>query len=758
MEKTWKLTRSSGLEIIDKLREAAIGGIIFLVPLWFDFLLPTDNVFELNKMAIFRIGVWILLFLTVLRYAIRPLKLPLEPSRFFRRYWLAPVIFIGGTGLLLAFSIDPQRSFFGLLDRQQGYSSLLYYFLWFLLSGTYLAEGGTRARLYRYAATAALSGVIVAVYGILQFAGIDFRDWQEPAYLTHRTFSALGQPNFLGSWLLLVLPLAAYLSWRSSRVWSRSLWAAGFFLQLVCLFLTGSRGAFLGLGLVFLIAAAAWIGRSGFSRRQKAAAAGGAVILMALILVALDTVSGGRVRELRRLDYGSLGARFYIYEAAYSAWQEKPWFGYGLDNQKEALISYYRPDWAVYGDVGQNADRAHNLVLDILLTGGLAGLALSAVLAVYAIYLSRACLKKGGGLPVAIILGSGAYFVSLLVSFSFVAGEVYAWFFLGILTAWSAQGSPDKQPEAAASALNPAIYIAPALAFGLAFLGIREAARSVTADHYFRQSYAALAQEDYFTAAVLDSYLAEQDPSPIARAAYDTAWASVLSQTYDSVKELAPRYLLKAKLEEIDSRLPDRGYERLLARARTSRLLQETASADDFLGRVISQAPFWPTAYLEQAQLRLAQSDPVGAMASLDMVLERLPELGDKRPNQEHRDKANFYRYLVYRQAGDISAEAGNHKGALASYLQAYQANPGDYALLKKIADSYYLQNDLATAVAYVQHGYSRNPDSAAWPLALSAIYYEQGDDIRGRQYLDEALRLDPDNEQLRQLDREHKE
>jgi len=37
--------------------------------------------------------------------------------------------------------------------------------------------------------------------------GFDFVDWYEPASRTFRIFSTIGQPNFLGSWLLLVIPI-----------------------------------------------------------------------------------------------------------------------------------------------------------------------------------------------------------------------------------------------------------------------------------------------------------------------------------------------------------------------------------------------------------------------------------------------------------------------------------------------------------------------------------------------------------------------
>ena len=53
------------------------------------------------------------------------------------------------------------------------------------------------------------------------------------------------------------------------------------------------------------------------------------VLYSILALGIFNSLSGGRLSELRNLDYGSFGARVHIYNAAIQAIKERPWFGYG---------------------------------------------------------------------------------------------------------------------------------------------------------------------------------------------------------------------------------------------------------------------------------------------------------------------------------------------------------------------------------------------------------------------------------------------
>ncbi len=757
MDKKLSFSPQAGREIVDALIEALVLGIIFIVPLWFAYFFPTYNIFEFNKLSVFSFLLWPLFFLTVVRMVIWPGKLALSPRTFFRRYWLVPTIFITGLILLLFFSTDPVRSFFGTIERQQGLSSQLYYFLWFILLGRYFLADKSGVKLRRAVLAAAISATVVAIYGSLQFLGIDFLTWPHPPYLTKRTFSSLGQPNFLASWLLLVGPLSLYFYRTTKPFLGRAFWLGAFLLQFICLFLTSSRGGLIGLLAVMLVAGSYWLAKSAWPRLRKGALVIAVLLLTTLSIFIFDVVSGGRIREMQDITKGSLAARVYIYQAAFNAWQDRPWFGYGLENSENIFIRYYSRDWGVYGDVGQTADRAHNFILDHLITGGVVELGLFVMLLYFFYRLWRENIKseQENYLSWAFFLGAIGYLASLLVGFTIVTGEIYFWFFLAALVAIHVRGQVGYQdgswPKKSIRDII-VIFLVVVVTLAVTVSGLWRQARNLVADHYFQKVFMALAAEEYFTAVVLDDYLTEQRVNPVFQESYNAIFVASLSDTYSEITELPVKHVLRTKLESVRQTMSSRNHQNRLAQARISRLLGDYSQAEKQLEEIIKLTPAWPASYYEQGILRLTASNPTGAITSLSQTLSNLPELSDSRLNSEHYLDVSHHRYLAYRRRAEAHFQLKDYQAAALDYEAAYLSNPSDYSLLKKIGDTYYLQGNLEAAIIYSQRGLIRHPQDYAWPLALAALYKEKGDLEAARSYFQMAFDLSPDNEELIRL------
>ena len=120
----------------------------------------------------------------------------------------------------------------------------------------------TRAQLDALTAGLAAMGALVSCYGILQYIfrwGYQSAAWVDEdmfSSIAFRVSSTFGNPNMLGHYLILLIPLggAKLLSARSplARLWYFG--CCG--VMCVCMILTFSRGAWLGLlfaGLVFLV-------------------------------------------------------------------------------------------------------------------------------------------------------------------------------------------------------------------------------------------------------------------------------------------------------------------------------------------------------------------------------------------------------------------------------------------------------------------------------------------------------------------------
>lgn len=757
----------SAREILDMLIEFTYLAVIFLVPLYFASFFPTYNIFEFNKFILWQILLWLLLAGTAVKLIFYPVRSAWPLGRFFKKYWFVPTLFVAGYGLTLLSSVNPALSFFGSIERQAGFQHYLFYFLWFILVSFNLLSSGNVKKIYRIIIAAVLSGSIASIYGILQILNIDFFTWPYPPFLTHRVLSSQGQPNFLASWLLLILPLTVYLISISRQFWSRFLWSMMLAAQILCFIFTGSRGGLLAAIFMMVIFAAVYLfHKRKFSRRNLYLILF-AVGVMAIIFWGFNKLSGGRISELMDFDYGSSGARVAFYQSASSAILQRPLLGYGLENAGEVLFGYYRPDWGVYGDVGQLPDRAHNLILDILLTGGILGLLLSIILWYFFFRLvidNFQFKNKPDSLSLALGLGVAAYLFSLLFSFSIISGEIYFWLFLAVLIAINARQADFTLSSAVSKDLfklrppydslkRAAVWFLAILIILLAGYQINQAFRSLLADFYFNASYNKMVRaEDLFTALTLDQYRRDNDINPINRDFYDRLLAGRLIFLLPDLPDRISQKVASDRLLEIKESLADNTKDNLMIKSKIERIMGDPDLAAQYLDKVISASPYWPLSYMERGELSAARQDWPGAIVYYQLALLNIPSVFDDRLNDEHREVVNSYRYALNKRLAHIYQANKNYAAASDYFDLAYQSNPDDLVVLKNLADTYFYRGDNITAIRYVLHGKARQPEDYSWPLALAALLHEAGDHQNALEYLDEAIGLAPELSWLHDL------
>ncbi|MFA5130838.1 MAG: O-antigen ligase family protein [Patescibacteria group bacterium] len=775
MKYSLQAAKFNGREIIDLLIEFVYLAIIFVVPLYFSYFFPTNNIFELAKSVIFQAAVLILFFLSLIKIMYYPPRALLarlrtkEGHRTLRKYIILPLIFIFGLGLSLFFSSNPLQSLYGSYERQAGYLSYLFYFLWFgllvfnvlTLDNRRRREGvadGLPSRINRLVVVAVISSFFVSLYGILQIFGIDFLSWPEDPLFTGRTLSTFGQPNFLASWLLLVIPLSVYLIYKSRKNLIKFLFLIILAAQLACLFFTASRGGLLALALAlfFLIMYAIFFGSLKKTHKLFVVLA-----LTALIIAGSLTVyylMPQRVAGLISLKEGSTAARVNFYSAAADAIIKKPIFGYGLENAGEEFIKYYQPDWGIYGDVGATTDRAHNLVLDILLSAGFFGLALFSLLYYYFFRLGvqNIAHRKMSALSLALIFGAGAYLLSLLFSFSIVTAELYFWLYLALIVAlnfWSPDvpdlnsGTLANRPAARVTKLVLFLVFLSALASGLYYqYGV------LAADYYFSKLYYVLPQGQYFTALTLADDMARVENNPINQEYYNLFLGDKLSEFYPAITELSSRQLVHDKLVALESSITTDSYQNNLILGRINFALGDSKRSESFFQKVIAVTPYWPKPYLELGKLYVRSGDWGRAMASYSVAAKILPEIDDPRLNDRHKAVVNLYRKIIYTAVGDINFTVKNYTEAEEDYQEAYRSDVNDYSLLKKIADTYYYRGDFVSALAYNEQGAKRNPGDYHWFLAIAAVYKEMGNFGAAKENFAQALKLAPGEKQLLDL------
>ena len=230
-------------------------------------------------------------------------------------------------------------------------------FLWgnlgliYLLARQYGAEEGKARFLVQLCGLVAL---LICLYGLLQFFGIDLSIYKpgrsvfasmRPEGRWGRPFSTLGNPNFLGEYLVAILPLLLVLYLYATSWALKLLGAASTLAALFLLVLSGARGAILA-GLVSLpLFVFLERGKGHFRKLLWLALA--ALVLIATLFSWEGSRSGfyrtwQKVAMAPSLGEGSVGARLLWWRISLEMLKDRPISGVGTGRFREAYPDFQR--------------------------------------------------------------------------------------------------------------------------------------------------------------------------------------------------------------------------------------------------------------------------------------------------------------------------------------------------------------------------------------------------------------------------------
>ena len=129
-------------------------------------------------------------------------------------------------------------------------------------------------------------------------------------------------------------------------------------------------------------------------------------------------------------------------------------------------------------------------------------------------------------------------------------------------------------------------------------------------------------------------------------------------------------------------------------------------------------------------------------MDNFEKAIAVLPDINSPFLNNEHREEIKTEKVHLLEMMGIAFGYQKEWDKALDYYQQALKLNPRYLRVYKEIADVYYQQRDLNSAISYNERGYRLNSKDSAWPLALSLLYKELGDSAKEAQYSAEADKL----------------
>lgn len=366
---------------MDILRYARIGALsaIFLVP--FVVLIVAQSMyfpFITGKGFAFRILVEIALACWLVLAIARPEYRPKKSLAL----WLG-LAFIVSVGISTVLAENPAKALWSNFERMEGYILILHLAAYVVVLTTIM----NTEKLWRNLVYTTLGvATIVGIYSVFQLLGA-----AEINQGGLRIDATLGNATYFAVYMLIhsFLALYAYVRWAGESRWLRIGLGTLFALFSILVFYSATRGSILGLfgglGLAGLIAI--------LSREASATVryVGIAVVIGLLVLAGLfyavkDTayVQGHPIlSRIATISLDSGATRFTIWGMALQGAAERPIFGWGQEGFNYVFNSYYRSEL-----VRQEPwfDRAHNVVLDWLIAGGVIGMLLYLSLYVVLLY------------------------------------------------------------------------------------------------------------------------------------------------------------------------------------------------------------------------------------------------------------------------------------------------------------------------------------------------------------------------------------
>ena len=376
------------------LRNILLGGI-FLLPaltpwivagnLFFPFITGKAYFFRILTEILF--GVWLILMY----------RDPVYRPRWSLVMW-AVAAFIGITLLANLFGANPYRSFWSNYERMEGFITLAHIFAYFIVAGAVV----TGEKLwYWFFGVSIGASLLMDIFAFLQLAGelpINQGGVRVDGKLGNAAYLAMYNlfHIFLAAFLLLRAPALNLLKAWKEKNGAHFLFGSLCLVAVVCntiiLYHTATRGAILGLiagSIVSLVLVAV------FEKKNKKLARGSMwaiVVILALVLSFVLFKDASFVREspvLSRFASISLSetttkSRFMVWDMAWQGFKEHPILGWGQENFIVVFSKYYDP---LMYEQEPWFDRAHNVVLDWLVAGGLLGALSYFFLFVSALYL-----------------------------------------------------------------------------------------------------------------------------------------------------------------------------------------------------------------------------------------------------------------------------------------------------------------------------------------------------------------------------------
>ncbi len=720
---------------IDLILETSWLLIIFLLPIYFNWYQSYD-VFEIGKIVLFRVIVEIMAVIFLFKILFFKTKINFS----FKKLWPFIVFFLV-VSLAAFFSPYFYTSFWGSYFRHFGLYTLLHYFLFFLILIFSLKK---ETQIKRIIIAILLSSFVVCAYAVLQVFDLDFFNWATKFSYSRRLTSTFGQPNFLGSFLILTFPLliAAFKLWL--RFWQRILLIVLGFLEIFILILTLSRAAWLGfLGfIVFLSIIYLYL-----KKKKKLILFFIVLIILGISLIFANKNSFNPSKNLllfrltSALDFNSPTAKFRLlyWRAVPEIIKQRPLLGYGQESQYQLFTKYYSPESIVYEEINSHPDRAHNEILDTLLTTGILGLLSYLFLMGYVFYRG---LKEKSLLSLVLLSALFAHFIANQFGFPTAATNLYFWLYLALIMVITNKNNEENDYQLNFNVISKIFILIAIIATSLILIKYKNI-NLLKADYYFYQ--AKTDKQERNLVKLMDDY-----EKVFTNDFYELyyrwqAAQDVLSLTVKFKNQEIKKDILEIALKNLND-IPSNNqtFEFLAVKANLLNdygLIEKDKlkEAEEIYFKLSEMSPEMAALYNDWGRMYLFEENYKQAIEKFEIALTLYPVnhpdiLCCNRLTEIQEEMSNTYLNL-----GQSYFFLKEYSKAIEYYRLTLRNSPFSIFIYKRLSDSYYLQGDLNQAIEENLKGLRLDTQNKEWYENLVLLYKEKGDLKKAKEYQDKS-------------------
>lgn len=331
------------------------------------------------------------------------------------------------------------RSFWGTFERMTGVLTLLHLSAFFLVITSVFKE---RKFWERVMTVSIVIGIILTLMVYLS---------NDP---TTKGGGTLGNTSFMSAYIIFDIFFAMMLFF-TKKGGPRIFYGIALFATVFLLLAPpreptqGAIGAFFG-GLVLLVILYLFC-RSVLTNNNKLrniVIASVAILVLLGAFISQTSLFKEKIGQITQSS--SWQSRMIVWKIGIDTWLERPWFGWGEENFIKGFSEHYEPSLALTNDLWY--DRAHNIVIDSLVSFGIVGLlSYLSIFGIAVVKLLKSCRnfpdKKDIIFPLGLISLLVVYFVQNIWVFDMVATYVMFFIALSLIYFFTAQKTEEIVEE-----------------------------------------------------------------------------------------------------------------------------------------------------------------------------------------------------------------------------------------------------------------------------------------------------------------------